>query len=265
MSVSALYYFTPVLFGYEPFDFQELILWFDKTSESIKSAILSSIITVLGFLIAYATATANWKSQLLAQIKLEAAGEIEKLFAEASDLATELCIYAESLVESVDKIQKGCSESEAEFSVQYQRERALELKEKRERFCDLSVNVHDLSGKYSNLLMSTPGVTSEFEAAKSALKNINEKVWFNFPVYIANDPNPIQSFVNQVNIQDCMNYVSVVNANQTELGFSAGSIRGNFMSTVVGFNFWTLFSLFANHRQFYGAMKSRYIKLQSRG
>jgi type IV secretory pathway TraG/TraD family ATPase VirD4 len=77
-----LYKYSQSLFGITPLGFGGLINWVVIQSESTKAALLGAIITIVGFLIAYATATANWKSQLLANLKVQAAGELEVFFAE---------------------------------------------------------------------------------------------------------------------------------------------------------------------------------------
>jgi len=103
------------LLGVAPYNAEQLIFWLVSQSESTKNALLSSSITVLGFMLAYATATANWKGQLLANLKLQAAGELDVFFAEYSKLATDCKIYASALIEAVDKIQKKCTLEEAIF------------------------------------------------------------------------------------------------------------------------------------------------------
>ena len=68
-----VYNYSKSLFGTTPLSFDGLIQWVVTQSESTKVALLSAIITVVGFLIAYATATSNWRSQLLANLKVQAA------------------------------------------------------------------------------------------------------------------------------------------------------------------------------------------------
>ncbi|MFM4972062.1 hypothetical protein ACEUCG_11040 [Aeromonas veronii] len=77
-----LYFEADELFSITPYTPEQLLLWFSSQSESTITALLSTIITVIGFMLTYATATANWKGQLLANLKLQAAGELDVFFSE---------------------------------------------------------------------------------------------------------------------------------------------------------------------------------------
>jgi len=83
-----------------------------------KVALLSASVTVAGFVIAFHTASINWKNQMRAQIKSQAAGEIEGFFAAVSSNITTAELYVKSLIETVNQIQKGISIEEANFSVE---------------------------------------------------------------------------------------------------------------------------------------------------
>lgn len=224
--------------------------WIVTQSDSTKSALLGSIITVIGFLIAYATATANWKSKLLADLKVQASGEIEVFFAECSKLATDCGIYATALIEAVNEIQKGCPLERAEFLAFYNREQGQLFLQRKDRLVSLGIEVHRLHGKFSTLLVSAPGLKSGLDSAIEALGKITNKVWVHIPYHIQNDTIPVQTFLNQVNVTDCIALKTAVDENQMELNFSSGGVRGNLMATVVGFNFWMLYYLFKNRKDF---------------
>jgi hypothetical protein len=260
-----VYFRGESLLGVTPYSIDQLIFWLVSQSESTKTALLSSFITVIGFMLAYATATANWKGQLLANLKLQAAGELDVFFAEFSKLAKDCDIYATALAEAVDKIKKNCTLEEAVFLANYNRDQGQIFVQKRQRLIAMGIDVHGFQGRYSTLLLSAPGLMSSLDLATAAVSNINDKLWINVPFHIQGDTNVVQTFVNQVNVADCLALKSAVNANYGELNFSSGSIRGNLMSTVVGFNIWTMFNLFCHRKNFYSVIKERYIKLQKNG
>ena len=68
-----------------------------------------------------------------------------------------------------------------------------------------------------------------------------------------------------MNVGDCLALKSAVDKHHGELNFSAGSVRGNLMSTVVGFNLWTIYNLYRQSNDFYAVIKERYGKLQKNG
>lgn len=260
-----LYYYSDFLLGITPLGFDGLMDWIVIQSESTKSALLGAIVTIVGFLIAYATATANWKSQLLANIKVQAAGELEVFFAECSKLATDCEIYANSLIQAVDKIKKGCPPEEAVFLAYYNRDQGQVFFQKRLRLVSLGIEVHRLHGKYNTLLISAPGLKSGLDLATKALERITDKLWIHVPFHIENDQNPVQTFVNQVNITECTALRSSVSDNHGEISFSSGGVRGNLMSIVVGFNVWSLFYLYKERKSFKQSISERYKNSKKNG
>ena len=231
--------------------------WLASQSESTKNTILGSLITIIGFLLAYASATANWKSQMLANIKLQASGEVESFFSECSKLSTDCEIYANALVEAVNKIQKDCTVDDALFLVNYYREQGQNFINNRQRLTTLGVDAYNLSGKYGMLFLSAPNLKDSLDNAIRALENINDKLWIDVPFHLEEDKNPIQTFINQVNVPQCVALKDSVILNHPELNFSAGSVRGNLMSSVIGINFWTVFNLFKDRKSFSEAIKLR--------
>jgi hypothetical protein len=254
-----------VLFGINPYNFEQLMSWLVSQSESTKTALLSSFVTVVGFMLAYATATANWKAQLLANLKLQAASELDVFFSEFSKLATGCEIYASALAEAVDKIQNKCTQDEAVFLTNYNRDQGKIFIQKRQRLIAMGIDVHGFNGRYGTLLLSAPCLKSSLDTAITAVSSINDKLWINVPFHIQGDENIVQTFVNQVNVGDCLALKSAVDKHHGELNFSAGSVRGNLMSTVVGFNLWTIYNLYRQSNDFYAVIKERYGKLQKNG
>lgn len=259
------YFKCDVLFGITPYNIDQLIFWLVSQSESTKAAILSSFITVIGFLLAYATATANWKGQLLANLKLQAAGELDIFFSEFSKLAMDCELYASSLTEAVDKIQKSCSIDEAVFLANYNRDQGQIFIQKRQRLVAMGIDVHGFQGRYSTLFFSTRGLMSSLDVAITAVSSINDKLWINVPFHIQDDKSVVQTFVNQVNVADCLALKSAVDKYHGELGFSSGSMRGSLMSTIIGFNIWAMFHLYRESSDFYTSVKERYAKLGGNG
>jgi hypothetical protein len=251
--------------GVPPLGFHQLMEWTTTQSETTKTAILSSIVTIVGFLIAYATATSNWKSQLFATLKLQAAGEIETFFEECSKLATDCKIYANALVKAVNQIQEGSEPDKKNFLAHYNRDQGQFFMQKRERLMALSAEVYLLQSRYSNLLLSAPGLKTGLDLAAKALTNITDKLWIFVPFHIENDENPVRTFLEQVNVNKCIELVNAIDENQGELNFSSGSVKGTLISAVVGFNFWLLYYLYKHRKDFAKTITERYLKLQKNG
>jgi len=118
--VSLFAYWAVDYFGFvTPLSFGELLLWLGAQPESYKVAFISAALTVVGFVIAFHTATVNWRNQLKAELKAHSAGEIEEFFAVVTRLISDASIYVQTLVDTVDKLQKGLPPQEAEFAVSW--------------------------------------------------------------------------------------------------------------------------------------------------
>ena len=99
-----LYFFYSALGLEKPFSGPELILWLDQLPNNSKTAIFTSIITIIGFLVAFKIGSTNQKQQILSQMKIEASNDIEKFINNASRNASSVNIYAKYLIEIANYI-----------------------------------------------------------------------------------------------------------------------------------------------------------------
>ncbi|WPC04100.1 hypothetical protein SBP02_15145 [Pseudomonas benzenivorans] len=253
-----LYYNSHSIFGTEAYTPAQLIDWFAAQSESTKTALLSSIVTVIGFLIAYATATYNWKAQALSELRMQAASEIDAFFSQCAKLTTDCQIYANALSHAVDKIQKNCTIEEAAFLAHYNRDQGQLFLQQRQQLIALGIEVHRLNSRHTNLLVLAPGLKGNMELATKALTNITEKIWFHVPFHIDGDQNPILTFIQQVNVADCMVFSKAAEDNFGQLNFSSGIVRGNLQSSVIGFSLWSLLFLLRERSGFKKTIAEHY-------
>ncbi|GLR04451.1 hypothetical protein GCM10007906_20390 [Vibrio hyugaensis] len=217
----------------------------------MKVAIASSLVTVIGFFIAYASATANWKSQLLASIKLQASSDLNSFFTEVNSLITDLEIYAKDVIKSLDIIRSSTDENEKMFQASYLTQRGQEIDIKRKRLVSLSIQVHHFEGKYSSLFISVPSVLQSFRKAASALDDVSSVSWFYIPCAYRDDPHPVESYVNQIGKDKYEAFIRSVEKNRVLLSFYPGSAGGVLQSDVVPFNVFSLFNMFKNSRLFH--------------
>lgn len=253
-----LYYLSESLLGITPLSFHELINWISNQSEIMKVAILSSFITVIGFMMAYMTAISSLKKQFLTNLKMQAASELTAIFSECSHLASQCKIYAIAIIEAKEKILKGCSTQDAEFLANYYRTQGILFKQNRDRFISLVNEGYRSTGKYGSLMISHPKLKADLDSAINALRIITDKLWILVPFDIEGDTAPIQSFIEQVNDVKCNELINTVTNKGSELDYSYGGINGLLMSPVVNFNFWQLFYMFKNKNNLKDIINKRY-------
>ncbi len=231
-----------------PFTPQELIDWLANISTDYKIAITSSLLTILGFLFAFHTATANWKQQLNAQIKISAAGEIEEFFAEACGLLTNTNIFIETVIDSINNIQKNGETPNTIFNAQHIMENLPKFVSTRERLSALSINCHRLSSKHISFLMSTWGAAKSLQLAIDAFTATTDKMWVFIPYIEKNDPNLLPDLIATVNVTDCLAFQSAYETNFSYINGLIGGLRGQLLAPVAGFNFAGLVTLIENKR-----------------
>lgn len=244
-------YNSEFLFGYPAYSFDELMVWLYALTDEMKIAIVSSLVTVVGFLVAYASATSNWRSQMLANVKLQASGELNAFFTEVGSLVTDCEIYASEALDTSDKVRKSKNKQEKLFLVSYQNGRGHEIDLKRKRLVAMSIQVHQFTGKYANLFLSMPWIQSNFDVAAKALNDVASKTWFSIPYAYPDDPDPVTTFLKQIDEQQLDNFKSSVAKNRILLSFYPGSAGGQLQSGIVPFNSISLFNLSRRVKEMY--------------
>ncbi len=237
-------YFSESLFGYPAYSFQELLVWGWGLSDEMKIAISSSLVTVIGFLVAYASATSNWKSQLLANIKLQAWGELNSFFTEVNSIISALDVYASQSLEASNKLRTSKNHQEKLSLVSYLNSRSYEIDAKQKRLVALSIQVHDFTGKYANLFISVPLVKSNFDVAARALGDITSRTWFTVPHAYPEDTDPVTTYLIQIDEDKMKQFRDIVEQKRALITFYPGSAGGVLQSGVVPINAFSLLNLF---------------------
>lgn len=245
----------------KPFTLTELLLWLDELAPESKTAVVTTMLTVLGFLVAFHTATVNWKAQALAQLKQHVAGEIELFYAETSRLTTDAQIYARSLIEAVNSLQSQGASPDAIFCVRRALEKAEQFRATRDRLSAMSIEVHGISGRHYGVLSTVWGAVKTLEDCASALTEIASSMWIHVPIIPDAHPDPLGSFLAQVNVPQCMKFVTCCEHNSGFINGNSGGVRGALLAPIVGFNLSSRMSLAGKKAVFTEAMS----KVRNRG
>jgi hypothetical protein len=253
--LSVLLYFGASTFGEtKPYTLPQLILWIDSLPTDSKTSVVTTVLTVIGFLIAFQTATANWKAEALANLKSHVAEEIEEFYSEASRLTSDAEIYVRSLIDAVNNIQHQGVNAQTAFAVQWAIDGLPKYLATRERLSSMAVEVHRISGRHFSVLCTVAGATKVLEDCASAFSEITQEMWVRLPSVPKNHPDPIGLFLSQVNVTECANFVSCCDRNFGYINGLTGSVRGALLSPIVGFRLSTLTSLSGKKKIFEEAM-----------
>ncbi len=234
----------------KPLTAPQLLLWILVLPSEYKIAILSSVLTVLGFLIAFHIAMMSSKQQMHTQLKAYVAGEIEEFFNEVSGLITKARLYAESVVEAVNKIQNQQATPETAFNVSYVLDQTPHFLATRDRLSALSIQVYRILGKNSSILATSWGVTKSLRDAIEAFTEIAETMWIRVPYIHPEEKNPLGVFLAQVNVSEYLRFIDCCKRNSDFINGTTGAIRGQLLAPVVGFNLSALVMLISERTQF---------------
>lgn len=255
--VSVLIYLNSEnIVGNKALGFEELLVTVASLDSSYKVALMSSFVTIAGFAIAFHTATINWRNQMRSQIMLNVSAETEEFFARVSRGITTIKIHAESLVESVNKIQAGLPMADSAFLVDVNHDQQDRYLAARDVLSEAAIEVHRLIGRNNNALASNWGALSAVQRAADALSKLSRKMWIHLPVIDPADPNRVQSFINQVNVMECRELIDVCDKTSGVINGLSGGVRGQLQSSVLGFNAPMFFGLILNRKQFREAIEN---------
>lgn len=238
----------------KPLTLAQLLLWIDGLPTESKTAVVTSVLTVLGFLVAFHTTTVNWKEEALAQLKAHAAGEIEIFFNEAARLTIDAKIYVRSLVDAVNFIQDQGATPDALFKVQRALEKAPGFLVTRDRLSAMAIEVHRIAGRHYSVLSTVWGATKALEDCAAAFTDITHHMWIRLPNVQPNSSDPIDQFVTQINVTECSNFVACCERNYGFMSAATGGVRGSLLASLIGFNLSSLLSLAGKRSTFIEAL-----------
>lgn len=254
ISSVALYWYTLIFGEVKPYSMQQLVLWLDSLPNDSKTSVVTTVITIAGFLVAFKTATANWKAENLATLKSHVASELEEFFANVSKLTTDAEIYVKRLVEAVNKIQSEGATADSAFAVHWAIERLPDFLHTRERLSFMTVEAHRISGRHTTILSTIDGATRAIEDCANALSEISRDMWVRLPNIPEGHNDPLGLFLLQINVEQCNNFLECCRANFGLINGLSGGVRGALLSPIVGINMSTITSLYGKRQQFEEAM-----------
>ena len=259
--VIGLYFYVCKFTSITPLNAKELLDWLNNLGSEYKVALLASSVTVAGFAVAFHTATINWRNQMKAQLMLTTAAEIENFFALVLRNVTTVELHIRSLVETVNLIQNSEPKIVAEFKVNYLVNQTNKFLDARTLLSEASVEVHRLISKNYNILASNWGSLESVQTSANALKDITDKMWVQLPILNLEDPQKLQSFAHQINIVKCNDFIATCNRCTGVISGLIGSVGGQLLSPVIGFNYSMFRTLIRNKKSFSVVMTELHEKI----
>lgn len=232
-----LYFSAPSIGLGQPYTAHELLIWLYELPESYKTTVFTSLLTIVGFLIAFSIGSAQQKQQFISQMKIEVASDIEAFFNEVSRITTDIEIYAKYCLDVSSEINEGKDQNSIDFHMFNIVGETNKFLQNREVLKAKSIEVHRFIGRYSIILVSTWGALEQLEKAIKAFKNITDSMWFPAPLIYPNTPNKQEVFIQQINEEKLNRYIEAYSNNYDIMNSTTGGLRGRLIAPITGMNF----------------------------
>lgn len=222
----SLYWYMEVFGEAKPLSTSQLVLWLAELSVESKTGLATSLITVVGFVVAFRTATLNWKEQTRTTLRIAIADEIERFFDEVARRTIDAQLYAEAVVAEVTRIQASRLNPTASGVIDLLIQDGPKFRENRQRLVSLSIEVHRLGSKHYTLLAPLGGVLKALEDCVTSFRQITTEMWVQVPTITPDHPNPHTSFIDQIDVAKWNSFAACCERNYHIIDGLIGGIRG---------------------------------------
>jgi hypothetical protein len=226
-----------------PLSATELATLVADQPRDISIALGTALLTIVGFVFAFAVANSAWRAQRRTEIRLTSGDEIYGFFREAWNHLLTLEIYAEFLIDVHSSLRaQPLNREELEFKGNEIIRRSSEFTTSRLRLSRMSIEVHSLREKHELVLS---GQWLALPTLKRAIRHLDEAavaMWFSAPEG-AGTPVGGLAFVNECDPKVWSNFARISEESRLQGGVASSAIRAMFMSDVVKPNFAMIFSL----------------------
>jgi hypothetical protein len=172
-----LYFFSSILFDTKPLSFPELVIWLDSQPSNTKGLVISSLLTIVGFSIAFASAQSNWRQQIQSSFRIQAANDIDITYTEICRLITSLKIYTDNLLKIIKNIEDQKDENIINSSIDFAILNTPKFIADRHELNHIHINSYNLLGRYSLTLFATGKTMQKIVKLNESVSNISKAMW----------------------------------------------------------------------------------------
>lgn len=237
-----LYFIIPHFTIIKPFSPSELVLWSAEQPETMKALLLSSLMTIIGFVIAFQTATKNWKDQLVANLRVEASNDIDRTYSRLNELITSVQIYADTNLRILKKIENNAEEIEIFNDIHFVLSQTEKFLSERQELSLLHSRAFQLYGRYSMILFASSNTFDQLEKVNDFVAQVAKKMWILVPQVDLNSPDYLNHYLTFVD-EEKYNDLSVqCSKSHPYIAAVSGSVRGKLTAGIAEYNLSLLYN-----------------------
>jgi hypothetical protein len=231
----ALYWATWTFSETRPLTGMGLALWVDDLPTEAKAAALTIVMSVIGFLIAFHTASASWKAQARAKMQLDAAEEIEAFFNEFLTKAFQMQLIAKRLLRAVRRAKAEGVTPDTLFDLRYAFSSAASFRTLLDRLSVMASDMHRLRGRHGTMLMSIAGATEYLSDCIDASDKVVIATRIYIPIFSEEDASLFAAAL-RVDEDAFSNFIETCLRYHGVIGALSGGVRGLLLAPMTNFN-----------------------------
>ena len=248
----SLYYVSPYISGVQPFNLTELIVWISEQPDTLKALLLSSLITIIGFVIAFQSATKNWKDQLVANIRVQASNDIDAIYTRINELINSIKIYVDTNLQVYEKINNDTDPNEIYSNIKFVLSQTEKFLSERQELSLLHSRAFQLYGRYSIILFATLNTFDQLERINGSVKKVADKMWILVPTIDINNSEYLNHYLNYVDEKSYRELSLQCNESYSYISGMAGNVRGKLTAKIAEFNLSMFFNFIRKGKLFMG-------------
>lgn len=231
-----LYATTPYWSGVQPWGLSELLFWFSQLSNEAQIGLASSLVTVLGFLIALHTTMHSWRRQKASELRMSAADNIYRVISEVNSVILHVQLFAETTAREVQQVRAQNLSLDASPILSVLCEEILMFRANRQRLLKLQQEAIDLAARYSVLFLPLWGMEGALDAINQNIAAVTKVLWIPAPVGGTDHPEHRKQLMAQVDPEKYQELADVCEKARSQIAGLQGGLSGTLMSPIIELN-----------------------------
>jgi len=246
----SLYFLSPHITDVQPFNLTELIIWSTEQSDTLKALLVSSLVTVIGFIIAFQSTTKNWKDQLVANIRVQASNDIDDIYTGINELINSINLYVDDNLKILSKIKNNVDSIEIHSGIRFVLSRTERFLSERQELSLLLNRAFQLYSRYSTVLFATQNTLDVLERINKSVSKVTHKMWILAPTIDINNAEYLKHYLDYVDEKKYKELSLQCKESYSYISTMAGFVRGKLTANIYEFNLSMLFNIIRKGKLF---------------
>ncbi|MBQ26086.1 hypothetical protein [Alcanivorax sp.] len=247
ISLYALLFF----FDYEVMSLGELLIYISKLDAGIIASIISSLVTVLGFFIAFSTGRKSWEIQKKTEFSIEVSESLSVIVNDLVDGIINLNIYYSGVIDACSSLEENPHGKQSLSKLRYICRRNDEASAHAKRIQERNSQLISFIGTYTQVFESKIGVSKflEFIQNRASVASLASHYFVPTIDHANKDSEAVAIFFHFINQEEIQRNKDLLEPLVEEISSAHGYIRGMFLSTIFKSNLRTLWSFIRRYKK----------------